>query len=138
MKPPKILAVVSAIDLDHRYGGTPAWWRLWKGLYEAGVDLILTPYRGRALESPWWRVEPNPCYREGELFAAVRAGAARLRGDTHVRRDEVDPAETVSDRATRKLIEAWVTPRWLRHLEGILERERDVDAVVVFTVPLSH
>jgi spore maturation protein CgeB len=31
-----------------------------------------------------------------------------------------------------------VTPRWRRHLVGILERERDVDAVVVFTVPMSH
>ena len=72
MRPPKILAVVSAIDLDFRYGCTPAWWQIWKGLYEAGVDLILTPYRGRAIESPWWRTEPNPCYREGEVFAASR------------------------------------------------------------------
>jgi spore maturation protein CgeB len=32
----------------------------------------------------------------------------------------------------------WVTPRWQRHLEHILEEERDVDAVVVFTVPMSH
>jgi len=138
VRAPKILAVVSAIDLDFRYGCTPAWWQLWKGLYEAGADLILTPYRGRALESPWWRVEPNPCYREGELFAALREGAARLKGDTHLRRDEESPGESLSDRAARWLVEAWVTPRWRRHLEGILERERDVDAVVVFTVPLNH
>ena len=39
MKAPKILAVASAVDLDFRYGCTPAWWQLWKGLYEAGVDL---------------------------------------------------------------------------------------------------
>ena len=138
MRAPKILAVVSAIDLDHRYGCTPAWWQLWKGLYEAGVDLILTPYRGRALESPWWRVEPNPCYREGELFAAARSGVARVKGDTHLRRDEVDPSESFGDRAARKAIETWVTPRWRKHLERILEREADVDAVVVFTVPLNH
>jgi spore maturation protein CgeB len=31
-----------------------------------------------------------------------------------------------------------VTPRWQRHLERVLERERGVDAVVVFTVPMSH
>ena len=34
---PRILAVASAVDLDFRYGCTPAWWQLWKGLYEAGV-----------------------------------------------------------------------------------------------------
>ena len=62
---PKILAVASAIDLDFRYGCTPAWWQIWKGLYEVGVDLIVTPYRGRPIESPWWRTAPNPLYREG-------------------------------------------------------------------------
>ena len=80
MKAPKILAVASAVDLDFRYGCTPAWWQLWKGIYEAGCDLIVTPYRGRPVQSPWWRAEPNPCYREAELFAAARSAAARLRG----------------------------------------------------------
>jgi spore maturation protein CgeB len=136
MRQPKILAVASAVDLDFRYGCTPAWWQLWKGMHEAGVDLIVTPYRGRAVESPWWRTAPNPLYLEGEAFAALRSLAARLRGELHRRRAESHPGDT--DRLVREAVWRLVTPRWQRHLEGILERERDVDAVVVFTVPMSH
>ena len=138
MRAPKILCVVSAIDLDFRYGCTPAWWQIWRGMYEAGVDLILTPYRGHPIAAPWWRTEPNPCYREGELFAGAQRLAARVRGDTHVRRSEESPEESLAERASRELIQRYVTPRWRRHLERVLERERDVDAVVVFTVPMSH
>jgi Glycosyl transferases group 1 len=136
MKAPKILAVASAVDLDFRYGCTPAWWQLWKGMYEAGVDLIVTPYRGRPVESPWWRTAPNPTFREGETYARVRDLAARLRGDRYLRRAEADPGDT--DRLQRELVWRLVTPRWKRHLGRILERERDVAAVVVFTVPMSH
>ena len=135
---PKLLAVASAVDLDFRYGCTPAWWQLWKGMYEAGCDLIVTPYRGRAVESPWWRTVENPAYREGEAFAAARAALARLKGDTHLRRAEERPLDTAADKAVREVIWRVVTPRWRRHIERILERERDVDAVVVFTVPMSH
>jgi glycosyltransferase involved in cell wall biosynthesis len=135
---PKILAVASAVDLDFRYGCTPAWWQLWKGMHEAGCDLIVTPYRGRAVEAPWWRTAPNPCYREGETFARARDLVARVKRDTHLRRGEDSPPDTTSDRITRELIWRWVTPRWQRHLERILQAERDVDAVVVFTVPMSH
>ncbi|MDX6471714.1 MAG: hypothetical protein QOK22_530 [Gaiellaceae bacterium] len=138
MKPPKILAVASAVDLDFRYGCTPAWWQLWKGMAEAGIDLVVTPYRGRAIESPWWRTAPNPLYREAEAFAAARAGAARLKGDRYLRRDEANPEDTRADKLVREVIWRTVTPRWQRHLEKVLERERDVDAVVVFTVPMSH
>ena len=138
MKAPKILAVASAVDLDFRYGCTPAWWQLWKGMYEAGADLIVTPYRGRPVESPWWRVEPNPTYREGESFAFARDTVARLKGDRYLRRAEDSPDDTLADKAVRETIWRWVTPRWQKHLERILERERDVDAVVVFTVPMAH
>jgi spore maturation protein CgeB len=138
VKAPKILAVASAVDLDFRYGCTPAWWQLWKGLYEAGCDLIVTPYRGRPVDAPWWRTEPNPCYREAELFAGARDAVARLKRDTHLRRAEDEPPDSASDKLVRRTIWSLVTPRWRRHLERIIERERDVDAVIVFTVPMSH
>jgi Glycosyl transferases group 1 len=138
MNAPKILAVASAADLDFRYGCTPAWWQIWKGLYEAGADLIVTPYRGRAIESPWWRTAPNPLYREAETFAAARGVAARIKGDTLLRREEHNPAESSADKLTRKIIWRYVTPRWQRHLEKILDRERDIAAVIVFTVPMAH
>ena len=91
VKAPKILAVASAVDLDFRYGCTPAWWQLWKGMYEAGVDLVVTPYRGRPVESPWWRTAPNPTYREGESYQAIRNVVARLQGDDYIRRAETEP-----------------------------------------------
>ena len=137
MRPPKLLCVASAIDLDFRYGCTPAWWQLWKGLHEEGVDLVVTPYRGRPVESPWWRTAPNPAYREGESYARLRDLAAKVKGDTHLRRAEDSPEESAADKLTRELIWRWVTPRWRRHLEALVERERP-DAVVVFTVPMAH
>jgi hypothetical protein len=138
IKPPKILAVASAADLDFRYGCTPAWWQLWKGLHAVGVDLIVTTYRGKAIASPWWRTAPNPLYREAETFARARDAVARLKGDRYLRRPEHQPEDTRADRAVREVVWRYVTPRWRRHLETLLERERDVDAVVFFTVPMSH
>ena len=137
VRAPRILAVASAVDLDFRYGCTPAWWQLWKGMYEAGTDLVVTPYRGRPVESPWWRVAPNPAYREGETYAALRDGVARLKGDRYLRRGEDSPDDTAVDRITRETIWRIVTPRWRRHLARLVERERP-DAVVVFTVPMAH
>ena len=134
---PRILAVASAVDLDFRYGCTPAWWQLWKGLYEAGVDLIVTPYRGRPIESPWWRTAPNPTYREGESYAALRSGLARMKGDRYLRRAEASPEDTAFDKLTRETIWKVVTPRWRRHLDRLIARERP-DAVLVFTVPMAH
>lgn len=137
MRAPRILAVASAVDLDFRYGCTPAWWQLWKGLYEAGADLVVTPYRGRPVESPWWRVAPNPTYREGEAYAALRDGLARVKGDRYLRRAEESPEESALDRLTRETIWKVVTPRWRRHLERLVETERP-DAMIVFTVPMAH
>ncbi len=133
----KILAVASAIDLDFRYGCTPAWWQIWKALNEEGVDLIVAPYRGRPVETPWWRTAANPTYLEGESFARARDTVARFKGDSLLRRSEENPDVGVADRMTLEVIRRWVTPRWQKHLERIVATERP-DAVIVFTVPMSH
>src|SRR5579864_9308395 len=134
---PRLLCVASAVDLDFRYGCTPAWWQLWKGLHDEGVDLVVTPYRGRPVETPWWRTAPNPAYREGETYARARDVVARLHGDRYLRRVEENPEDSVADRVTREAIWRWITPRWRRHLEQLVELERP-DAVIVFTVPMAH
>ena len=133
----RILAVASAIDLDFRYGCTPAWWQIWKALNEEGVDLVVAPYRGRPIESPWWRTAPNPTYVEGESFARARGALARLKGDALLRRAEESPEDGLGDRITREVIWRWVTPRWQKHLERLVATERP-DAVIVFTVPMAH
>lgn len=138
VRAPKVLAVASAVDLDFRYGCTPAWWQLWKGLAANGVDLIVTAYRGRSVESPWWRTAPNPLYREAELYAAGRGLAARVHRQDFLRRSEHDPRDTLADRAVREAVWRYVTPRWRRHLDRTIEREGGVDAVIVFTVPMAH
>src|SRR5215467_6348710 len=133
MRAPKLLCVASAVDLDFRYGCTPAWWQLWQALHAEGADLVVAPYRGRPIETPWWRTAPNPAFLEGESYARVRDAVARVKGDSYLRRAEDSPG----DRMTRSAIWRVVTPRWRRHLERLVERERP-DAVVVFTVPMAH
>jgi spore maturation protein CgeB len=137
MRAPKLLCVASAVDLDFRYGCTPAWWQLWQALHAEGVDLVVAPYRGRPIETPYWRTAPNPAFLEGESYARVRDAVARLKGDNHLRRDEDSPEDSIGDRMTRGAIWRVVTPRWRRQLEKLVERERP-DAVVVFTVPMAH
>jgi spore maturation protein CgeB len=137
MRAPKLLCVASAVDLDFRYGCTPAWWQLWQALNDEGAELVVAPYRGRPIETPWWRSAPNPAYLEGESYARMRGMAARLKGDGHLRREEDSPEDSRGDRMTREAIWRFVTPRWRRHLERLVEQERP-DAVVIFTVPMAH
>src|SRR5215211_3463537 len=75
----KLLFLVSSLDLTQPFSATPAWWQLMKGLYEIGVDVIATPYQGPAIESLWWRAEPNPAQWQGDAFKRVRDGVRRLK-----------------------------------------------------------
>jgi len=134
----KLLVIVSSLDLRQPFSATPAWWQLLRGLYEIGVEVITTPYQGPAIESLWWRAEPNPAQLQGDAFQSLRGLARRLLPEAAPGAEAPVRGESTGDRAIRQLVQATITPLWRRHVRRILRREGDVDAVLVLTVPLNH
>ncbi|MBA7627323.1 hypothetical protein ES703_34785 [subsurface metagenome] len=135
----KILAVCSSLDLRFPYSCTPAWWQLLKGLYEIGVEVIATSYQGPAVESLWWKAYPNPCQREGAVFTSARNAIRGLTKSTKRENGQrKDMKDNLADKAIRTLTHTFIRPKWEKHLDNILKKEENVDAVVVFTVPLNH
>lgn len=143
----KLLVVVSSLDLKEKFSATPAWWQLMKALYEVGVEVIATPYQGPAVESMWWRAEPNPAKWQGDLFKTARDTLRNvLRTENPAvnvtefvpSADASTKTESASDRAIRRFALATIAPLWERHLDRLLTREPDIDAVLFLTVPLNH
>ncbi len=46
--------------------------------------------------------------------------------------------ESPTDRLVRQAAQTLVAPLWLNHLDRLLTREPDIDAVIVLTAPLNH
>lgn len=134
----KLLVVVSSLDLRQPFSATPAWWQLLKGLYELEAEVIATPYQGAPVESLWWRTAPNPARLPGEVFKSIRDMSRALRTSPGERASSQARGESPSDKAVRRAANTLIAPLWKRHLEKILLRENDVDAVLFLTVPLNH
>ena len=75
--------------------------------------------------------------RRRELRRAARTGSRGSKATAISAAPRSRPTSPPSTRLTRETIWRWVTPRWRRHLEALVERERP-DAVLVFTVPMAH
>ena len=124
--PMKILAVASTMDLRQRLGCTPAWWQLWKALYEIGHEVIVTPYLGDPVDSLWWRTYPNPCRSESLLFN-------RYLLFKKARRKSPSQSTFMS-----RFIRSMIRPKWKRHLQAVLRKEGNVDVVLFMNVPINH
>ena len=124
----KILALASTLDLKYGLGCTPSWWQLLKGFQETGNEVIAIPYLGDPVQSLWWRTYQNPCSWQSRLFNVVSKWEAyRVNGKTGV-----------SGTASKILVNNYVRPRWKRHLDLVLSKEKDVDFVFMMNVPVNH
>ena len=139
----KLLIVVSSLDLTQPFSATPAFWQLMKALYEIGVEVVATPYQGPAIESLWWRAEPNPAKLYGDAFKTARDSLRAVMPNTQVQMDTTTDDETLDsessmDKFTRKMAQTLIAPLWRKHLDTILTKQDDIDAVIFLTVPLNH
>jgi hypothetical protein len=137
----KLLFVVSSLDLTQPFSATPAWWQLLKALYEIGVDVIATPYQGPPVETLWWRAASNPARWQGDLFKALRdlwRGPFPTRQQPDARESQAEVGESWTQRLVRRTAQALVAPLWLAHLDRLLKREPDIDAIIMLTVPLNQ
>ncbi|HLC11531.1 MAG TPA: glycosyltransferase [Candidatus Bathyarchaeia archaeon] len=124
----KILALASTLDLKYGLGCTPSWWQLLKGFHETGNEVIAIPYLGDPVESLWWRTYGNPCSWQSRLFNVVSKWEAyRVKGKAGV-----------SATASKFLVSAYIRPRWRKHLDYVLSKEKDVDFVFMMNMPVNH
>ena len=128
----KVLVVASSLDLRAPLSSTPSWWQLLKALAEQGVELVVAPYQGPPIESPWWTAAANPCQREGDAVGWMKRLAPARRAPASA------GADSISDRVTRGLVERVTKPRWRNHLIRLIESQPDFDAVFFLTVPPNH
>lgn len=139
----KLLIVVSSLDLTQPFSATPAFWQLMKALYEVGVEVVATPYQGPAIETLWWRAEQNPAKLYGDAFKTARDAMRAIMPPSQVQMDETTTTddlnqESSTDKLTRQLAQTLIAPLWQRHLDNILTKQDDIDAVIFLTVPLNH
>ncbi len=137
----KLLLVVSSLDLTQPFSATPAWWQLLKALYEIGVDIVAAPYQGKPIETLWWRQADNPAKWQGDLFKFLRDAARRALPSSPVQMNETSNdsnVESTMDKFVRRSAQTFIAPLWERHLDRILTKQPDIDAVLFLTVPLNH
>jgi hypothetical protein len=135
----KLLVVCASLDLTQPFSATPAWWQLLKAFYEIGVEVIATPYQGPAIESLWWRAEPNPAQWQGDTFKWARDTVRGFFGQPAAApKPAASPDESASEKLIRRTVQTLITPVWAAHLDRILRREPDIDAVLILTAPMNH
>jgi len=147
MKQPKMLAICSGIDLRRVGGCVPAFWQLFKALHELKAEVIVTPYYGDEVQSKWWRSYSNPNRNLLDKFAT-----SVYRSLSNITRYESQ--ENIDGHGSRPPLQAillnkvrknyirfrWKVAysKWKKHLETILKKEKEVDAIVLFSIPLNQ
>jgi spore maturation protein CgeB len=122
--------MASTLDLQFRLGCTPAWWQLFKALYETGNEVIVIPYLGKPINSLWWRTYENPCYRESVSYNAFL--------EWRIRRGVSPSKPMILSPMFDLALKYDVRRKFKQHLINVMRQEDDVDCVLFMNIPLNH
>lgn len=134
----KFLIFVSALDLRFRLGCTPFWWQLFKALYETENELVVVPYLGRAIESPWWETYENPCLRESLFMNWLTDKKMDWRVKRERKGQSVEGKGILSETLTSRLTRLFIVPRWKNLVREIEKQEGGFDVCLVINIPLNQ
>ena len=126
----KILVGCSTLDLRYKLGCTPSWWQLLKALHETGNEVIVTPYLGDPVESLWWRTYPNPCSSESKIYNWYL--------DKKQKSGNLPKYNAKTDSLINRFAEKYVHEKWENHILNILNKEKNIEAVLFMNIPLNH
>jgi hypothetical protein len=126
----KILALVSAIDLVEPPRATLYWWQLFKNMSEAGVEIIVVPFLGRDVETPWWKCYSNPAYRTVKLaYKTVKSSQQNsVQGFIKSFAEKLNVDITVGH---------LISDNWEKTIINIDKKEKDIDAIIAFSIPIK-
>jgi len=130
----KILAVCQSLDVaEKELGIVPAWWQTLKGLHEVGCEVVTVPYFNRTIKTLWWDAYENPNLWKNNLYNRVENAAQAL----GLSKNKMEFRQK-NQRWINFFLKNSATKKWKKYLSAIIQKEKDVDAVIVLTVPLNQ
>lgn len=130
----KVIAIPQSLDLaDKELGITPAWWQILKGLHEIGVEVVAVPYYNRSVQSLWWTAYENPNLWKNKAYNSLENAANTLR----LSKNKMEFRQK-NQKIFNFLVRNFVRRKWTKYISSIIRKERDVDAILVLTVPLNQ
>lgn len=124
----KLLIVCQVTDLKYGLGTTPAWWQLFKALHQLGNELIIVPYLGDPIQSPWWCSYSNPCAKESVLYNRL----------FEKKIFKTNNKRGLFSKISNLIIGKYINPKWRRCLLSLLDKEAGIDAILFISTPLNH
>jgi spore maturation protein CgeB len=103
---------------------------LFKALHESGDEVIVIPYLGDPVESLWWRTYANPCSVESKIYNWYL--------ERKQTRKTLSQHTAKTDSLLNRYTEKYIRTRWEKHLVTVLDKEKNVDAVLFINIPLNH
>jgi spore maturation protein CgeB len=94
-------------------------------MYEEGHELLIIPYHGRSVNSIWWRSFPNPNYYKGQVLENLLKKVKYSPGKKNM------PFIPTFARI-------FARPNLSRAVTGILQKEADVESVLMINLPLNQ